>query len=785
MSSRLKKTQDQMLNKKTANPVTEDRRIFLKQELHQFREDATRSEIGFPANLTNIERKYLHRVATELGLESRSSGSGTNRSITVKKKHSPLSENSKKSVIQWQLSETAVKVLGSIHAKELKDFLSKREATSKLSNNMLHSKSHDHKKIDFVKLEYSYRAAEHKRKTSSDFASLQQKRSILPAANYREAVCQLVRNHQIVLINGETGCGKSTQVPQFLLEDETIGPRSKIVITQPRRISAVSLAERISYERGETVGNLVGYNIRLESVQSSSTQLLFVTPGVLLRKLIDDPLLHEYTHIVIDEAHERDRFTEFLLILLRDLAAKRSTVRIVMMSATMHIMKLTSYFGDIPTLSIGSSVFPVQEYHLEHILKFTNYLQVMGGGTNTHNTTTSHVAHVGISYTCSFCQKSGFLSPEEYGTHAALCFPNPNNNAVAKQEIQLSAAQQKQIRLQELQYKLQNLQTKILPSATASNEMLPPPPPPIVSVEPTAPNDGEEAAAAAALEEEVEEDNDSTASSTYDSDEDHDDNDDMMQPSSSSSSPSYLIDQNEIGKDAQQTSYYSEEQNEMKQLLQQYQLLTKNNTSDDLPIDYDLIILLLNYIMQSEYATSTLSTTSSGTPGSILIFLPGWDDIMKLQRLLSSHYEYSNTKQYVILQLHSNIPKKEQQLVFQKCALPTQRKIILSTNIAETSVTIDDVTVVINTGRVKEKVYDPHLKLSYLKSTYVSKASANQRKGRAGRTQAGVCFHLYSKLRDQYLVAYPESELLRMPLEELVLQVCIISISISLLLLSL
>lgn len=734
-----------------APPVTEDRRIIFKQQLLHFREDNNNSELAFPSNLTNIERKYLHRVATELGLESSSSGSGQNRFITVKRKNKLSSgEESKISSINWQFSEASIKQLDSLNTKEIKDILRKHNYSPKANHSSVASSLNPRKKIDLTKREYSYRSAETRRKNKAEQKNIQSLRSKLPASNYREAVCNLVRSNQIVLINGETGeyfnlfllftcdncwlgCGKSTQVPQFLYGDDQIGPHCKIVITQPRRISAVSLAERIAYERSETVGDTVGYNIRLESVQSSTTQMLFVTPGVLLRKLIDDPQLHEFTHIIIDEAHERDRFTEFLLILLRDLSVKRPNIRIVLMSATMHIMKLTNYFGEIPTLSIGSSVFPVQEYHLEHILKFTNYFQV--GRNSNQIGTHSQNAHLGVSYTCSFCNKGGMLSPEEFGTHAAMCFPKENRNII-------SPTHTHQIKLQELQYKLQQIQNKFSSSALSFENL-----PQIISTSVNSEH----------IAEELEDENSDT-----DSDYDYDFRMNHNAPD--------LLEEGEGSKEL----IYSEEQEELNQLLQQYTLAQKNQT-DDQQIDYDLIILLLNYIVRSEYSIITNADENSHEllNGSILIFLPGWDDIMKLQKLLISHQEFCDDQKYLILQLHSNIPKKDQQLVFQKCSIPGQRKIILSTNIAETSLTIDDVTVVINSGRIKEKVYDPHLKLSYLKSTYVSKASANQRRGRAGRTQSGVCFHLYSKLRDKHLSSYAESELLRMPLEELVLQVVV------------
>ena len=139
-----------------------------------------------------------------------------------------------------------------------------------------------------------------------------------------------------------------------------------------------------------------------------------------------------------------------------------------------------------------------------------------------------------------------------------------------------------------------------------------------------------------------------------------------------------------------------------------------------------------------------------------------------MTKLLASSLEFGNSN-YKLVQLHSGIPKADQNLVFQKMR-KGEHKIILSTNIAETSLTIEDVTVVINSGKQKEKEYDPYLKLTFLKSSWVSKASARQRRGRAGRVSSGVCFHLFSRQRYESLAEFQTSELLRMPLEELVLQ---------------
>lgn len=127
----------------------------------------------------------------------------------------------------------------------------------------------------------------------------------------------------------------------------------------------MAVAARIASEREEKLGGAVGYTIHLETEKSRATQILFVTAGVLLRKLQNDPLLEEYSHVIIDEAHERDRFTEFLMIVLRDICVKRPGLKLILMSATMHTNKLSAYFGGIPHIHMGGSCFPVQEFFLE------------------------------------------------------------------------------------------------------------------------------------------------------------------------------------------------------------------------------------------------------------------------------------------------------------------------------------------------------------------------------------------------------------------------------------
>lgn len=135
-------------------------------------------------------------------------------------------------------------------------------------------------------------------------------RQNLPAWKLKNDILNTLEKDQILLVSGETGCGKSTQVPQFLLDDwitnySKTNKHIEIICTQPRRISAIGVAERVADERLEKIGGLVGYQIRLENKISSKTRLTFCTTGILLRRLESDPTLQNVTHIVVDEVHER------------------------------------------------------------------------------------------------------------------------------------------------------------------------------------------------------------------------------------------------------------------------------------------------------------------------------------------------------------------------------------------------------------------------------------------------------------------------------------------------
>jgi HrpA-like RNA helicase len=170
--------------------------------------------------------------------------------------------------------------------------------------------------------------------------------------------------------------GKTTQVPQIILDDliwKNRGAEANMIVTQPRRISAIGVSERVAAERCEKVGETTGYSIRLENKRSSKTRILLCTTGILLRRLQCDPDLASVSHIFVDEVHERDLNTDFLLIILKELLARRKSLKLVLMSATLNAQAFSSYFGNCPVVSIPGRTHPVTENRLEDVLTLTGY----------------------------------------------------------------------------------------------------------------------------------------------------------------------------------------------------------------------------------------------------------------------------------------------------------------------------------------------------------------------------------------------------------------------------
>ncbi|KAL2528556.1 RNA helicase family protein [Forsythia ovata] len=196
----------------------------------------------------------------------------------------------------------------------------------------------------------------------SDFAkskTLSQQRQYLPIFSVREELLQVVRENQVVVVVGETGSGKTTQLTQYLHEDGyTI---SGIVgCTQPRRVAAMSVAKRVSEELETELGDEVGYAIRFEDVTGPNTVIKYMTDGVLLKETLKDSDLEKYRVVVMDEAHERSLSTDVLFGILKKVVARRRDFKLIVTSATLNAQKFSNFFGSVPIFRIPGRTFPVK-----------------------------------------------------------------------------------------------------------------------------------------------------------------------------------------------------------------------------------------------------------------------------------------------------------------------------------------------------------------------------------------------------------------------------------------
>ncbi|XP_067658933.1 ATP-dependent DNA/RNA helicase DHX36-like [Haliotis asinina] len=440
-----------------------------------------------------------------------------------------------------------------------------------------------------------------------DYCKMMQFRKKLPSYEMREKLMDDIRNNQVVVISGETGCGKTTQVPQFILDDcieMGIGSQCRVICTQPRRISAISVAERVAAERCERCGgsdSSVGYQIRLEyRLPRKNGSILYCTTGIVLKFLESDPLLQRATHIVLDEIHERDLQSDFLMIILKDILPRRPDLKVILMSATLNAAMFSKYFNDCPQLNIPGYTYPVEEYLLEDVVEMLKY--------------------------------------------------QPDSSQPQRRRPRGKRSREADEERWNFEVWCRNLEGS-----------------------------------------------------------------------------------------------YS------------HSTITALQNMDFDKIDLDLIATLIRHISLNK------------SEGAILVFVPGWEEISKLHKMMQADRMYSSDK-FRIIPLHSLMPTVNQREVFNKPP-PGVRKVVIATNIAETSITIDDIVYVIDCGKIKVKDFQPENNLSTLEAKWVSKANSKQRRGRAGRVQPGVCYHLYTGLKWTEVDDYLPPEILRTRLEELCLHI--------------
>ena len=349
--------------------------------------------------------------------------------------------------------------------------------------------------------------------------SMKETRESLPIFPYRESLLEAVESHQVLIIEGETGSGKTTQIPQYLHEAGFTDGNMKIGCTQPRRVAAMSVAARVAEEMSVKLGNEVGYSIRFEDCSSDKTVVKYMTDGMLLREFLREPDLASYSVVIIDEAHERTLHTDILFGLVKDIARFRKDIKLLISSATLDAEKFSAFFDDAPIFRIPGRRFPVDIFYTK----------------------------------------------------------------------------------------------------------------------------------------------------------------------------------------APEADY----------------------------IDACVVTVLQIHLTQPL--------------GDILVFLTGQEEIEVCQEQLTERTRKLGTKmkELVILPIYANLPSDLQAKIFEPTP-PGARKVVLATNIAETSLTIDGIIYVIDPGFCKQKSYNPRTGMESLVVTPVSKASANQRAGRAGRVAAGKCFRLYT-----------------------------------------
>ncbi|XP_015788872.1 probable ATP-dependent RNA helicase YTHDC2 [Tetranychus urticae] len=577
---------------------------------------------------------------------------------------------------------------------------------------------------------------------------LTQFRRSLPIWKLRNDIMSLVENNSVILVSGDTGCGKTTQVPQFIL-DHCLKTKHvcRIVVAEPRRLSALSVAARVAQERGEAVGLTVGYQIRLESKVSPKTLVTFCTNGVLLRTLMrGDSALDRVTHIIIDEVHERDRFADFLLLTLRNLLDRKRNLKLILMSATIDSARFSQYFDGCASITIPRISHEVKTFFLEDILRKTDYLnsQIV----SQHIVSKSKKQKKRLQkFLQAFSSYNSVNLPEAILNQSAPAMESKEfafdlfddflekafrdgSDEIFEELLSLIINDGYPIDYQHSETGLTSLMVCCARGKLSYVEVL------------------------LGLGANVDlKSHNSWVAFDFAQQFNHIEICELLHAYINYRNRKALEDNNKFDYCSFMLSITEAD----KKIASLYNTLFP---TDD--VDLNLIIEVISLISKSD------NDAFKSSRGAILIFLPGYDEIIGLRDRIANDHRLNHSN-FQIFMLHSQMQNSDQRKVFDPVK-PGVRKIILSTNLAETSITIDDVVFVIDSGKVKEESYDVNLGTTMLKSTWVSQANAIQRRGRAGRCQSGYCYHLFSKSQFLNMPRFQVPQILRMPIHELCLQ---------------
>uniref|UniRef100_A0A673ZUT1 RNA helicase n=1 Tax=Salmo trutta TaxID=8032 RepID=A0A673ZUT1_SALTR len=703
--------------------IDEEVKIAVNISLERF-QYSEQKEMEFPSSLSSTERAFIHRFAQSLGYVSKSRGKGSSRTLTIRKKDG---SETAQSIMTFNLSHNSKHAVRSllqrfpITNKERTDLLPRTERGLSVA---IEAESSRDKNRTSGRLNNGIPQVPQKRGPSElDFF-----RRSLPVYERQEEIVQVIKDNRVVLVVGETGSGKTTQIPQFLLDDcSRNGIPCRIFCTQPRRLAAIAVAERVAAERGESIGQTIGYQIRLESRVSPKTLLTFCTSGVLLRTLMaGDTTMSTVTHVIVDEVHERDGLSDFLLTKMRDMLQTMPNLKLILSSAALDVELFLRYFGSCPVIHIKGRPFEVKQLFLEDILRTTGYSN-KDMRKYKKEIQREEKQQTSLTEWCKVREGGFRQEPQREKTTSASCVLQENDllddggDSVFSQLNEKDVASLDPWLLKEMDACIsdiflnqdadafvqlfnlilsENVSVDYMHSETSATPLM--------------------VAAGRGFLSQIEQLLSMGASVRIKAS-----NGWYGKPHSlgSSSLEAGKLDEWSLVQAA--TTEMSPEDQE---LLKEY-----HHSFDDERVDLDLIIL-------TEMAKPHLE------PQICVLFF----------------------HRYQVFTLHSNMQTSDQKKVLRNTPAGV-RKIILSTNIAETSITVNDVVFVIDAGKVKEKSFDALNHVTMLKMVWISKASSLQRKGRAGRCRPGICFHLFSRLRFNNMLEYQVPQLLRMPLQELCL----------------